>query len=61
MSDYWREKPPYDKWSKAKQRRFLTNLIKVARDNAWFAIGAMVPTKDWNEALPDDIKGGGLG
>jgi hypothetical protein len=61
MSDYWREKPPYDKWSKAKQKRFLTNLIKVARDNTWFAIGAMVPTKDWNEALPEDIKGGGLG
>lgn len=61
MSDYWRKKPPYDKWTEAKQKRFLKNLIKVARDNTWFAIGAMVPTKDWNAALPEDIKGGGLG
>jgi hypothetical protein len=61
MSSYWREESPYDRWTEAKQKRFLKNLIKVARDNTCFAIGAMVPTKDWNEALPEDIKGGGLG
>jgi hypothetical protein len=61
MSDYWREIPPYDKWSDAKRKRYLSTLIRIARDGTWFAIGGMVPTKDWNEALPEDIKGGGLG
>lgn len=61
MSEYWREEPPYDKWSEAKQKRFLKTLIRIVRDNTWFAIGAMVPTKDWDETLPNDIKGGGLG
>ena len=61
MSEYWRKEPPYDKWPKTKQKRFLSTLIRIARDNTWFAIGAMVPTKDWDEALPENIKGGGLG
>jgi hypothetical protein len=61
MSSYWRKDPPYDKWSDAKQKKFLAKLIKIARDNTWFAIGGMVPTKDWHEAVPDDIKAGGIG
>lgn len=61
MSDYWRKRPPYDKWSEARQKRFLSTLIRIARDNTWFAIGGMVSTKDWDEALPESIKGGGLG
>jgi Protein of unknown function (DUF3800) len=61
MSEYWRNKPPYDKWSDAKKKKFLSTLIRIARDNTWFAIAGMVPTKDWDDALPEDIKGGGLG
>ena len=61
MSKYWRDEPPYDKWTKTKQKRFLSTLIRIVRDNTWFAIAGMVPTKDWDEALPEDIKGAGLG
>jgi Protein of unknown function (DUF3800) len=61
MSGYWRHEPPYDKWTDTKRKRFLRTLIRIARDNTWFAIGGMVPTKDWNEQLPAEIKGGGLG
>jgi len=61
MSDYWWGKPPYDKWSSEKQKRFLKTLITIARDNTWFAIGGMVPTKEYDQLLPEDVKGGGLG
>ncbi len=58
MSSYWRNAPPYDKWSDAKRKKFLATLIRIARDGTWFAIGGMVPTKDWEQALPNDIKSG---
>lgn len=58
MSEYWREKPPYDKWSDAKRKRFLKTLIKIARDNTWFAIGGMVPTKEYDQLVPENVKGG---
>jgi hypothetical protein len=61
MSKYWRKDAPYGTWSNAKQKRFLGTLIKIARDNTWFAIGGMVPTKEYDQLLPEDTKGGGLG
>lgn len=57
MSELWREEPPYDKWSDTKRKKFLATLIRVVRDNTWFAIGGMVSNRDWNEVLPDRIKG----
>src|ERR1700730_18240884 len=41
MSELWREEPPYDSWSDAKRKRFLGTLIRIARDDTWFAIGGM--------------------
>jgi Protein of unknown function (DUF3800) len=61
MSKYWRQEPPYDTWSDSKRKRFLTTLIKIARDNTWFAIGGMVPTKEYDQLLSEDTKGGRLG
>jgi len=57
MSELWREEPPYDKWSDAKRKNFLVTLIRIARDNTWCAFGGMVSNKDWNEVLPDRVKG----
>jgi len=36
----------------------LNTLIKIARDNTHFAIGGMVSTKDYDKALPADVKAG---
>ncbi|MGC2304623.1 DUF3800 domain-containing protein [Candidatus Binatus sp.] len=58
MSKYWREEPPYDKWSSDKRKRFLKTLIKIARDNTWFAIGGMVPTREYDQLLPEQIREG---
>jgi Protein of unknown function (DUF3800) len=59
MSDYWRKKPPYDKWTDAKRKRFLRTLIKIARDNTWFAIGGMVSSKDFADLAMPGLKGVG--
>lgn len=61
MSKYWRQEPPYDTWSNAKRKRFLSTLICIARDNTLFAVGGMVATKDWVNHLPEGLKDGKRG
>jgi hypothetical protein len=56
MSSYWRNESPYDKWSDAKKKKFLRSLIRIARDGTWFAIGGMVPTKDYDELMAPGLR-----
>jgi hypothetical protein len=54
----WQKHAPYNTWTEAKRKRFLSTLIKIARDNTHFAIGGMVSTQDYDKALSDDVKAG---
>lgn len=58
LSEYKRQEPPYNTWSNAKRERFLSTLIRIARDNTLFAVGGMVATKDWVNHLPEGLKDG---
>jgi hypothetical protein len=48
--------PPYNAWSQCKRDRFLRQMIKIARDKTWFAIGATVQVKDYDEVVPQWLK-----
>jgi hypothetical protein len=52
----WQKHEPYKNWTEFKRKRFLRKLIKIARDNTWFAIGGMVPTKDYESQISPDVK-----
>src|SRR5208282_6087051 len=45
--------PPYDQWSPAKVQRFLSTMIEIAGSETWFPVGALLPTKDWDEVMPE--------
>ena len=47
---------PYNKWSQCRRDRFLRRMIKIARKGTWFAIGATVQVKDYDEVVPQWLK-----
>jgi len=47
---------PYNSWTQLKRDRFETKLIKLARDETWFAIGAAVSVRDYEEVVPKWLK-----
>ena len=55
-SKYLRNEPLFDQWTDAKKKRCLRTVIKIARDNTWFAVGGMVGTKDWYEIMAPRYK-----
>lgn len=48
--------PPYNTWSQCRRDRFLRQMINIARDKTWFAIGATVQVKDYDEVVPQWLK-----
>jgi len=61
VSSYWRNEEPYKHWSDAKKKKCLARFIRIARDNTWFAIGGMVPTKDYDQILAPEFDDKNLG
>jgi Protein of unknown function (DUF3800) len=61
VSSYWRNEEPYGSWSDAKKKKCLSKFIRIARDNTWFAIGGMVPTKHYDQILAPEIRDPRLG
>jgi hypothetical protein len=60
MSQYYRKKQdsdsPYLGWPNTEKKRFLRQLIKVARDNTTAAYASMVQTKAWDTILDPGTK-----
>jgi hypothetical protein len=47
---------PYHGWDRPKRDRFIRELVPVARDNTFFAVGGFVDVKAHHAAMPDWLK-----
>jgi hypothetical protein len=51
-----RNDAPYSTRTDNKRDKFVRSLAKLARDETWFAVGATLPTKDYDEIVPQRLK-----
>jgi len=51
-----RNDAPYNTWTQTKRNKFRDKLIKLARDETWFVVGAAVPVRDYDDIVPQWLK-----